>query len=356
MIPLHQILVGATVGDAITDHALTIQRWLRHTGIPSEIYAAHIHPAIADRIRPLASYRPGRPQRAVIFHHSVGDPAVARVAALPVELILVYHNITPSAFFVGVDPAWAERARQGREQLALLRPRARLAVAVSDYNATELLEAGFASVRVVPLPLDPGRFALAPDPALSARFAAGAGPWLLFVGRLAPNKRQEDLVRLLAYLRRLRPDARLALVGDPWEVGYDRFLQRAAGDLGLADALLLTGKVRQAELIACYHGADLFVSMSEHEGFGMPLIESMHLGLPVLAYAAGAVPATVGGAGVVFRHKHYPALAELIDLLLADDAWRARLIVRGHERARVFLSDEVRRAWFEAMGSAGLAI
>jgi glycosyltransferase involved in cell wall biosynthesis len=342
---LHQIIVGATAGDAITDHALAIRRWLRARGRESDIYAVHIHPSVAREVRPLDRFRPGRREKLVIFHHSVGDPAVARIAALDLSLILVYHNITPSHYFTGIDPAWAGRADLGRRQLTALAPKTRLAVAVSAYNAHDLRQAGFETVAIVPLPLESERYSLPSDPVLAATLGAAPGPLLLFVGRLAPNKRQEDLVKLLYFVRRRTPDARLALVGDPWEVGYGNYLSDMARVAGLESALLLPGKVSQQELVTYYREADLFVSMSEHEGFGLPLIESMLLGLPVMAYAAGAVPATVGDAGILFRHKHYPALAELAHLILTDDAWRQALTARGSRRAAEFLEPQVRAAW-----------
>ncbi|MCB8952392.1 MAG: glycosyltransferase family 4 protein [Ardenticatenales bacterium] len=342
---LHQVLVGATAGDAITDHALMIQRWLRADGYESDIFAEHIHPSMADRVRPFARYRPRRREPWLIFHHSVGDPMVAQVTALSPRLILIYHNITPARYFAGIDPAWVHRARLGEQQLARLQPRADLALAVSDYNAADLRAAGFDNVAVLPLPLDAAPYQGALNETLAADLRAHPGPLLLFVGRLAPNKRQEDLLKLLFYLRRLRPTARLALVGDPWVMGYGDWLRGEATRLGMGDALLLPGKVLAADLVTYYRCADWFVSMSEHEGFGKPLVECMAAELPVLAFAAGAVPATLGDAGILFHHKHYPALAELIHLLLDDAPLRRRLIARQRQRLPTFLEPAVRRAW-----------
>ncbi len=343
---LHQVIVGAAAGDAITDHALLIQRWLRQDGYVSEIYAEHIHPSAAATVQPFASYRPGRQRQPwLIFHHSVGDPLVERVTRLPSRLIMIYHNITPPRFFMGIDPAWVQRAQLGQQQLAQLQPRTALALAVSEYNAQDLAAAGFTDIGILPLPLEAARYQTPLNETLAAELRRQPGPQLLFVGRLAPNKRQEDLLKLLYYLRRRRPTARLVLPGDPWVMGYGEWLQRQAAALGLADALRLPGKVSQTDLVTYYGCADLFVSMSEHEGFGKPLIESMFLGLPVLAYAAGAVPATLGNAGILFRHKHYPALAELIHLLLDDAPLRQDLIAAQKQRAAAFLEPRVYHTW-----------
>lgn len=342
---LHQVLVGAAAGDAITDHALLIQRWLRQAGYSSEIFAEHIHASVSEAVRPFAVFRPGRRQPWLIFHHSIGDPLVEQVVNLSPRLILIYHNITPPHFFMGIDPAWVQRAWLGQQQLTQLQPRTALALAVSDYNARDLWAAGFTDVGILPLPLEAARYQTPLNETLAADLRRQPGPRLLFVGRLAPNKRQEDLLKLLYYLRRLRPSAQLALVGDPWVLGYGDWLQQQATALGLGDALRLSGKVAQTDLVTYYRCADLFVSMSEHEGFGKPLIESMFLGLPVLAYAAGAVPATLGNAGILFHHKHYPALAELIHLLLDDAPLRQHLIAQQKQRAAAFLEPHVHHTW-----------
>src|SRR5262249_30873453 len=146
---------------------------------------------------------------------------------------------------------------------------------------------------VLPISLDPARYALPPNPELRARFEPG-GPLLLFVGRLVPNKRQEDLIKLLYFYRRIEPAARLLLAGDPWGPAYAQWLRELAAYLGLQEAVLFAGHISQADLVTYYGLADLYVSMSEHEGFGKPLIESMYLGLPVLAYGATAVRGTLG--------------------------------------------------------------
>jgi glycosyltransferase involved in cell wall biosynthesis len=166
---------------------------------------------------------------------------------------------------------------------------------------------------------------------------------LLFVGRFVPNKRQEDLVKLLPYLHRIHPSARLHLVGSRWEVGYDSYIEKMADTLGISDKIRITGKVSHQDLLTYYRTSDLYVSMSDHEGFGVPLIESMYCKLPILAYGSSAVPYTLGTAGVIFNEKRYAELAELIDILITDKAFRQRIISRQLDRVQAFLEPEVRK-------------
>ena len=341
---LHQFIIGATPGDAITDHALVIQRWLREEGFRSEIYAESIHPSLFDTIRLYREYRPSRPGERVVLHHSIGSDLVDDLLNQNVQVLLIYHNVTPPSFFQPADPALTAQVQRGREQLKRLRERTVLALGVSAFNERELKELGFPRTGVLPIVLNPSQYNAELNTELLARYRDGA-PNLLFVGRLVPNKRQEDLIKLLWYYRRVDPSARLFLVGAPWVPAYAEWLRELADELGLGDAVIFTGHVSQRDLVTYYRLADVYVSMSEHEGFGKPLIESMYFGIPVLAYAAAGVPETMGGAGILFHSKDYEALAELVDMIVKDEALRSRIIARQRERVVEFLEPAVRRKW-----------
>lgn len=352
-ITLHQFLTGATAGDAITDQALLMRRWLRDLGLKSEIFAWHMHRDMGQDIRPMSTYHRARDEEWGIYHHSIGSDVPDFLVRQDLRLILVYHNITPPEFFEGSDPLRAHLARLGIAQLETLRPRTALALAVSSYNEAELRQAGFESTSVQPICLRPERYDTPPNERLAGGLAK-PGPRLLFIGRMAPNKRQEDLVKLLFCLRRARPKAHLYLIGDRWEVGYDRWIEQLADELGVRSGVTLVGKVSQEDMVTYLRTADVYVSMSEHEGFGVPLIESMYLGLPVVAFGASAVPETMADSGVLFYRKDYEHLAELIDLLLADEPLRKRLT--DHQRARVeaFLEPQVHRQFIAQLEKVGL--
>lgn len=347
---LHQFTEGVTVGDAISDQAFVVRGWLRDAGFTSEIYAVHIHPALAKEVRPALTYRPQPGEAYVIYKHSIGSSLPEQLLALPLRFLLVYHNVTPPEFVQSVDPALARQFQQGREQLALLRDRTALALADSPFNEAELRTAGFTNTGVLPITLDESRYQTPVAPKLVEELRS-RHPLLLFVGRLTPNKRQEDLLKLLYYYRRIEPNATLALVGSKWLPAYGRWLQELARSLDLLDHVIITDHVTQAEMVTYFRMADLYVSMSEHEGFGKPLIESMYLGLPVMAYAATSVPGTLGGAGVLFHEKDYEALAEMVDWLVKDAALRQRIITRQRERVQAFLASQVKQVWEQYLQS-----
>jgi L-malate glycosyltransferase len=341
---LHQFIVGASPGDAITDYALLLRRWLREDGFHSRIFAESIKPAMTNEIHSYFNYRPAHPGETIILHHSIGTGMVDYLLSLEVQFVLIYHNVTPPEFLYDIDPVLAAHLDRGRTQLALLQERTVLGIGASPYNEAELQKAGYAATGVLPNILIESQYQFDANPDLIARYQ-GQGPLLLFVGRLVPNKRQEDLIKLLYYYRRIEPSARLLLVGSPYVAAYADCLRELAQELEMEDAVIFTGPVSQRDLVTYYRLADLYVSMSEHEGFGKPLIESMHMGLPVLAYAGTAVPDTIGKSGVLFHEKNHEALAELVDILVKDNALRERIIARQQEHARAFLESRVRKRW-----------
>lgn len=341
MSTIHQFLAGATAGDAITDHALLLQRWLNEMGITSHIYAEHIHQSVSQQVRVYQTYRPSKKEPFVIYHHSLGSAVADFMCEQNKPLLVIHHNVTPPHFFEAVNPAWAELARWGLRQLPQLRPHTRFAVGVSAFNEHELHEAGYTQTAVVPITFDPTQYNHPQNEALVQDWQ-NKRPLLLFVGRISPNKKQEDLLKLMVHLRRIHPQAHLLLIGDRWVIGYDQWLETQTKKLGIADAVTLTGKVSQADLVTAYKQADLYVSMSEHEGFGKPFIESMYHELPILAYSATATPYTLGGTGILFHEKRYAELAELIDHLLQDKALRRRIIYKQKTRVQDFLEPTVR--------------
>lgn len=339
---LHQFLTGATHGDAITGQAFLMRDWLRDLGFNSDIFAQYVHESVADEVKSLSAYRRTSGETWTIYRHSIGSAVPDFLSQQKLTLFLIYHNITPPKYFTRVDPMWADKARQGLAQLHDLRQQTGLAAADSAFNELDLTAAGFQATSVLPITLHLDRYQQPNNEITEARIQQ-AGPNLLFVGRFAPNKKQEDLVRLMVHLHRIYPSAKLYMVGARWEVGYDTRVEQMAAEFGLSENVLLTGKVSHQDLLTYYRTCDLYVSMSEHEGFGVPLIESMYCGLPVLAYGVAAVPFTMDTTGVIFTEKRYPELAELVDILLTDEALRRRLIAHQSEYVQTFLEPHTRQ-------------
>jgi glycosyltransferase involved in cell wall biosynthesis len=336
---LNQLLPGFGGGDAISNFALSLQGIARAWGLESAIYCEqrHVHPAVEGSCE---DYRrcpsPGDPSDITLYHYSVGSPVSGFFRGLRTRRILVYHNITPHEWFRGVHEEKMRALWEGREELRSLAGVPDLSLGVSEFNRRELEEYGFSPTGVLPLIADAARLSAGPDPVFMRRFGDGAAN-ILFVGRVVPNKRVEDLVRAYYCFRNtVAPRSRLIVAGSM--TGMDRYtasLRALVTLLDLPDVVFLN-HVTDAQLYALYRTASVFLSMSEHEGFCIPLIEAMHFRVPVVAYAAAAIPETLAGAGVLLREKDFAAVAELLGALVSNTALRAAVVERQLPRAAAF--------------------
>ncbi|MBI4084084.1 MAG: glycosyltransferase family 4 protein [Candidatus Lambdaproteobacteria bacterium] len=334
---VHQVLPDLTYGDAISNQALFLREVLLSLGWRSDIYVRNL----GERLEHLGKVlSPGSipASDVVLYHHSIGSEITDHVVRHPGPKVMLYHNITPPKYVERFDPLLTRLLRQGRADLPRLAQVCDDGLAVSDYNAEELRQAGFRRVRTLPIVIDPAQWAYPADAATLARLRGDGRPNLLFVGRLAPSKCQHDLVECFAHLKSYVPRARLILVGggEP-EHPYTRLVSAAVEAHGLQDDVVIAGQVDEAQLHACYRCADLYVSMSEHEGLGVPLVEAMWFDVPVLAYAGAAVPETLGRGGVLFDSKaDLVAVARSAQSLLQDGARRMAVIAAQREARERF--------------------
>jgi L-malate glycosyltransferase len=316
---VHQVLATLGYGDAIGHEVLGIQRVLRGAGYASDIFVQTADP----RVEPLTrDYRDltgvSQPDNILIHHFSIGSRASRVAYALPDRMILVYHNITPPHYFVGVHKLLAELCFKGRRELTAYPSRCDLALGDSEFNRQELEALGFAPTGVLPVVPDFSHLEQPANPLLADQFDDG---WtnILFVGRVIPNKRFDDVIRIFdVYKREFNPRSRLLLVGSFTDFErYYAMLQQLVATLKTPD-VHFTGHIADEELAAFYEIADLFLCASEHEGFCVPLLESFYMQVPVVAHAATAVPMTMDGGGVLYADRTPARVAGLIDAVLSD--------------------------------------
>jgi L-malate glycosyltransferase len=349
---IHQLVAGFNRGDAISNEARVLRGILRGWGFMSEIFCDPrcIHPDLRREAQPMGGL-PGLVGAGdvVLLHLSVGADANDLFERLPSRKAILYHNMTPEGYFRLLQPATAALLRRGLEQMRHMAGVAEVNLAVSRYNAEELERAGYRDVGVLPIVMDFGQLSAPPDPTV-LRAYDDARTTVLFVGRCAPNKAIEDLVRLFAcYQRHLRPDSRLIHVGSFTGMeAYYGTVRILARNLRLHDVQFM-GSVTDAELRAFYRVADLFLCASEHEGFCIPLLEAMAFDVPVLAYAAAAVPETMDGAGVLFREKEPGPVAEMMHRLTTDTALRDAVIAGQRRRMERYRALDLAGALREAL-------
>ncbi len=329
---VHQLLAALSYGDAIGNEALAIQRQLRGAGHQSDVFAELVHPRVAHLARPLWEYREvSSPDTVCLYHFSIGSAAGRLIHGAPDRLVVIYHNITPARFFLGFHPHLAGLCHHGRRELEAFAERTELALGDSEFNRRELEQAGFRATAVLPIVLDLPLYER-PVSAVMRRLYDDGRVNVLFVGRIIPNKRIDDLIRCFAVFQKwLRPHSRLLLVGD--YRGFERYFDRLnelVRELRLSE-VVFTGQVDDDELYACYRLADVFLCLSEHEGFCVPLQEAMHFGLPVIAFEAGAVRETLRGGGLLLQDKSPRLVAEVLDQLTRGTALRRAVLASQAE-------------------------
>ena len=333
---VHQLLSGAGPVDAVTNQARAYRRLFGSWGWGGNDHAATADPRVEREFRPLKRLD-AAPADLLLIHYSAWAPRLERVLALPQRKVLVSHNITPAEWFWDYEPTTAVHCAIGREQLPRFARAVDLALGVSRFNADELAAAGARRTGVVPILFDHER--------LGAPGGEPGGPprWL-FVGRLVPHKRPDLLLRAFAlYRSEHAPDARLTWVGEAISPPYLEHLRALAERLA-PGAVAFESFLSAGALAERWRAAHVFVCLSEHEGFCIPLLEAFHFGVPVVARAVGGIPEVAGDAALLLRRDDDLAtVAEAAQLVVGDGELRAHLRERAAGRLDAYAYDVTAR-------------
>ena len=342
---VNQWVPAAHKGDAIGDSARRVRGLLRALGHESEIYAMTMDDDLRGDVREWTDPA-AKLGDLTIFHFALVSPMTAEFARLPRGRVLQYHNVTPAHFFASYDTNVFRLCALSRADLKTLVGQTDIALGDSEYNRQELEDMGFTNTGVFPIALDLDKIAKAPRvPTLEAILTDGLTNFL-FVGRIVPNKKIEDFIRLAEFYKRYVDIAyRFIFVGRTDGIPrYYNMVRQLIHEFEIPrDRVIFTGAVPDDELATYYRNADVYVSLSEHEGFCVPLLEAMSADVPVLAYSSTAVPDTLGGAGVQFAPKDLEYAAELLGELAYNDSLRRQVIAGQRARLADFGDDRIRK-------------
>ena len=343
---VNQWVPAAHQGDAIGDSARRVRGLLRGLGHESEIYAMTMDDDLRGDVREWTDPAARRGDL-TIFHFAMISPMTAEFARLPRGRVLQYHNITPAHFFAPYDPNIFRLCALSRDDLRTLVGHTDVALGDSEYNRQELAEMGFSNTGVFPIALDLGKITRAPRvPTLEQMLTDGPLLNFLFVGRIAPNKKIEDHIRMAEHYKRYVDTAyRFIFVGKTDGIPrYYNMIRQLIHEYEMPrDRFIFTGAVTEEDLATYYRTAHVYISLSEHEGFCVPLLEAMSADVPVLAFSSTAVPDTLGGAGVQFAPKDLEYAAELLGELAYNDTLRAQVIAGQRARLNDFGDARIRR-------------
>ncbi|MGH2498793.1 MAG: glycosyltransferase family 4 protein, partial [Candidatus Limnocylindria bacterium] len=314
----HQFHATIAYGDAVGNDCFELQRLFWTRGVRSELFADEAKPEVRALVRDWRDLRREPATDALLVHVSMGNDALDEIPSLPQRKAVVYHNITPARFFGGLNEHAARYAERGREQLRALAAVAEIGIADSEFNRKELVDLDYARTAVVPIVVDWTAFDAAPSEAV-LRELAEERTAVLAVGQILPQKAVHDVIAAFARYRERDRGAHLYLVGSTaMSAGYLARLRDQVTRSGLEGAVTFTGSVPLEQLVAYYRGASVLLTLSDHEGFCVPLLEAMRSGLPVVAHAAGAIPETLGDAGVLLADKSPDAVADAIERAVRD--------------------------------------
>ena len=299
---IHQVLPSISLGDATSNIAFHIQNYIKNQGYQSEIFVEHINESVRGMCQTFDSSMISK-NDGLIYHHAIACNVLKDVILHSGSKALIYHNITPADFFIEYDIRFYGILQKGRDQLPLLAPFFPISLGDSSFNVQELRECGFQNPAVMGIGITPEKWNIESLPSLFDKFYDG-GTNILYVSRVSPNKCQHDLIEAFEHYKRLDPNSRLIIVGsfDPSD-NYCRRITQIVKDSKVKDSIFIVGKVNEQELYTYYRLGDLFWSMSEHEGFGVPLLEAMWFDIPVLAFSKCAVSETMGNGGILFYDK-----------------------------------------------------
>jgi len=337
---IDQLVPAFHRGDAIGDEAFELGNFFRARGFASEIFCLTRDVGLEGEARLFTEFPPPGPDDVTILHFALPSPLTGALAGLRSKKAVIYHNITPPEFFADLNPEMARISRVGRQELASLKPHVALSLADSEFNRLELADLGFRNTHVFPLFID---FVKYEKPA--SRFVHDLvrddRVNILFVGRIAPNKKIENLVKTVFYYKKyILPLVRLIVVGktNTFPTYYRSVVQMADEFFLKPEEIRFIGHVPDEEMFALYRASDVFLSLSEHEGFCLPLVESMIFDLPVIALDSTAVPYTLDGAGILIRDSRPDYVAELVDIVVHNRALKESIVAGGRRALDRFKS------------------
>ena len=342
---IFQLTPAISTGDAVSNDAIALEAVLRDMGYTdSMIYSPAIGNGIPKSIaQDTRDLPPLSADDICLYHLAIGGPVNQMFKELPCRKVVIFHNITPAKFFEKYDKNSADLCRQGLKESAELAGVTEHAIAISEFDAQDLRKLGYTCpIDVVPILIPFDDYAKKPTESIAAE--KGKKTTFLFTGRVAPNKKQGDLIEAFYYYKKhYNASSRLVIAGGYGEQDpYYKDLAAYRDALGLSqEDVKFTGHISFADLLAWYRCADVFLCLSEHEGFCVPLVEAMCFDLPIIAYDSSAVGETLSYGGLLLSDKNPLLVAGAMNRVVSDPKLRAELVANGRERLKDFDREKV---------------
>ncbi len=347
---IFQLVPSLHFGDAVGNDIIAIDRVLKKNGYKSYVFALIIDKKMASFGEPFEKMPVVSEDDIIIYHMAVVNPMAEFVKSQRCIRVLRYHNITPPEFFYPYSSAATQACQEGLRQTKALYRDFDYCICDSEFNANDLRSYGYTCpIITIPIVIPFDDYRIDVDQNVYDRFNDGKKN-ILFVGRFAPNKKWEDVIgSFVLYKKYWNSNCRLIMVGkyDENDLYYQR-LTDYIDRIGNED-IVITGHIGFKGILACYKAADLFLCLSEHEGFCVPIVEAMLFHKPIIGYGACAVPETMGTGTMVVHEKNLLQIAALIEYIFSNEDFRKDLIRRQDERLRDFEHDRIAAKFLETI-------
>lgn len=346
-----QILPTLAFGDAIGNDVIALHTALKTAGYKSEIYAENIDSRLPKGIAKNIEKYTEQANHIVIFHLSIGSKLTEKIQKIQAPVIIVYHNVTPPEFWEKYNEKSVELCQYGLDCVKRLANKPELCLAVSEFNKGDLIQLGYkCPIEVLPILIAFQDYEKKPSADIINKYSSDGYVNIVFTGRIAPNKKQEDLITSFYYYKNyINPKSRLFIVGSyqKTDVYYNK-LRKYVEELELSD-VVFSGHVPFDEILAYYHIADIFLCLSEHEGFCVPLVEAMYFGIPIIAYDSSAVGETLGGSGLLLQDKNPMIVAETVHKVVTDQELRECIIGNEKLRLKDFDNEKIKKRFLDIL-------
>ena len=349
-----QVLPTISYGDAVSNDAINIDKILKKNGYKTELYAENIDKKLKDKVFKISELKKVNKNDVLIYHKSTGTDLSFSLEKYKCKKVMRYHNITPGKYLEKYNKYLCNLVEYGRKGLEHAGRYFDYSLADSNYNKNELDELRYKNTMTLSILIPFEDYKKEPDKKVIKKYSDGKKN-ILFVGRVVPNKAQEDIIKSFYYYKKYtNGNSRLILVGnDNGFKNYSDLLKKLVTELGLENDVIFPGHIKFEEILAFYKVADLFLCMSEHEGFCVPLVESMLFKVPILAYNSSAIKDTLGNSGVLVNKKDYFLISELMNIILSDENIKKEIIKKQNKRLEDFQLEKVEKQLLEFIRRIG---
>ncbi len=349
---IYQILPELKYGDAVGNDAMAVCRVIGEMGYETAIYAEKIDKRLDSHLYRKFSKLPKlNDDDILILNHCCGSELCNILPTLGGRKMMIYHNMTPPHFFAPYSKGSLANLSEGYRQTERMKDVIDYVLSVSEYNASDLRNMGYTCPMFIrPILIPFSDYEKEADPDIIKKYSDDGYTNMIFVGRVAPNKKHEDVIKAFAYYKKhINEKSRLILVGS--DSGMEKYgdCLKKYKDALMLDDVVFTGHVKFSEILAYYRIADIFLCMSEHEGFCVPLVEAMYFDVPIIAYDSSAIAGTLGGSGVLLKEKDPILTSMMIDRIVKDDKLRSSIIEGQRKRLSDFSYENMRSVLCEGL-------